>query len=149
MCAKLCYGQTYMSEKYDKIYFNQIGNWYCILIKFSWFSSNLTKISSVQWAPYLIFNCLLNIYTVSLLSNYIQDVTEEIKRLPYLSFLGPTIYIVIQYIARNVHMIYALFWFVNPGLEGYFTGTGAIIWLPHGAIIWLPQCQWSNPKGYR
>ena len=25
-------------------------------------------------------------------------------------------------------------------VQGYFTGT----W----AIIWLPQCQWSNPKGY-
>ena len=25
-------------------------------------------------------------------------------------------------------------------LQGYFTGTGA--------IIWLPQCQWSNPEGY-
>ena len=25
-------------------------------------------------------------------------------------------------------------------LEGYFTGTGA--------IIWLPQCQWSNPEGH-
>ena len=24
-------------------------------------------------------------------------------------------------------------------LQGYFTGTGA--------IIWLPQCQWSNPEG--
>ena len=26
-------------------------------------------------------------------------------------------------------------------LQGYFTGTGA--------IIWLPQCQWSNPGEYR
>ena len=25
--------------------------------------------------------------------------------------------------------------------QGYFTGTGA--------IIWLPQCQWSNPEKYR
>ena len=25
-------------------------------------------------------------------------------------------------------------------LQGYFTGTGA--------IIWLPQCQWSNPEEY-
>ena len=25
-------------------------------------------------------------------------------------------------------------------LQGYFTGTGA--------IIWLPQCLWSNPEGY-
>ena len=25
-------------------------------------------------------------------------------------------------------------------LQGYFTGTGA--------ITWLPQCQWSNPEGY-
>ena len=25
-------------------------------------------------------------------------------------------------------------------LQGYFTGTGA--------IVWLPQCQWSNPEGY-
>ena len=33
-------------------------------------------------------------------------------------------------------------------LQGYFTGTGAIIWLPTGAIIWLPQHQWSNPEGY-
>ena len=25
-------------------------------------------------------------------------------------------------------------------LQGYFTGTGA--------IIWLPQCKWSNPEEY-
>ena len=52
--------------------------------------------------------------------------------------------------------------------QGYFTGTGAIIWLPQhqwnnpqdmgwfgigqsypypsGLLIWLPQCQWSNPE---
>ena len=29
-------------------------------------------------------------------------------------------------------------------LQGYFTGTGAIVWLP----VWLPQCQWSNPEKY-
>ena len=28
----------------------------------------------------------------------------------------------------------------NHILQGCFTGTGA--------IIWLPQCQWSNPEGY-
>ena len=32
-----------------------------------------------------------------------------------------------------------LYWIYHI-LQGYFTGTGA--------IIWLPQCQWSNPEGY-
>ena len=31
-------------------------------------------------------------------------------------------------------------WFFTHILQGYFTGTGA--------IIWLPQCQWSNPEWY-
>ena len=34
----------------------------------------------------------------------------------------------------------AFIWSVYYILQGCFTGTGA--------IIWLPQCQWSNPKGH-
>ena len=37
--------------------------------------------------------------------------------------------------------IFSLDVFFTHMLQGYFTGTGA--------IIWLPQCQWSNPERYR
>ena len=59
----------------------------------------------------------------------------------------------IQYVHSCVVVCYALFccgytisfcWiyvvYLIHILQGCFTGTGA--------IIWLPQCQWSNPEGY-
>ena len=53
-----------------------------------------------------------------------------------------------QYISQNMYTVvlcFALLWLYHQFLrmhilQGYFTGTGA--------IIWLPQCQWSNPEGY-
>ena len=48
---------------------------------------------------------------------------------------------------RNTHVVHALLYVGLSVLtdfthifQGYFTGTGA--------IMWLPQCQWSNPEGY-
>ena len=49
-----------------------------------------------------------------------------------------------QYIPWNMRVVPVLFCFVLVDfthiLQGSFTGTGA--------ILWLPQCQWSNPEGY-
>ena len=54
----------------------------------------------------------------------------------------------VQYISRIIHNIQAVC-VVSYGLaltnftyvpQGFFTGTGA--------IMWLPQCQWSNPEVY-
>ena len=49
-----------------------------------------------------------------------------------------------QYITRNMHTVRSLLsfgngWFTHL-LQGYISGTGA--------IIWLPQCQWNNPEEY-
>ena len=51
--------------------------------------------------------------------------------------------IMLRYTSEICKQFMFLLWFVNSFthiLQGYFTGTGA--------IIWLPQCQWSNPEGY-
>ena len=54
----------------------------------------------------------------------------------------------VQYIPWIMHMVCSLPCFCYGLaitdfihiLQGYFTGTGA--------ILWLPQCLWSNPEGY-
>ena len=53
-------------------------------------------------------------------------------------------YISIAYLKNNPHLVVFGCGYVSTNfthiLQGYFTGTGA--------ILWLPQCQWSNPEGY-
>ena len=52
--------------------------------------------------------------------------------------------ITLDYISRNMYTVRDLLcfwsWDFNHILQGCFTGTGA--------ILWLPRCQWSNPDGY-
>ena len=96
--------------------------------------------------PETLFSTAIDLYFQVKKNGYvfIQAVTESF------SFSG---FLPLEYLPQNmttVLLLFALFFIssVLIGLyggfthilQGYFTGTGA--------IIWLPQCQWSNPEGH-
>ena len=58
--------------------------------------------------------------------------------LPFTSWDGSMLFLF--YIRLETNLIFIIFDSFAYILQGHFTGTGA--------IIWLPQCQSSNPEGY-